>query len=150
MAQNKSSNALHTLLIPTAGISLLTPSAIIAEVVNVMPFGPLPFSPNWVLGVIPWRQHAVPVVSFEALSGGAPQVPTPRSKIMVFFPFPGRREWEFFGLLTSAEPQPHTIGNTEGMATAMPNSPFIAAGLRVGGIEVGIPDMEALRQTLFP
>ena len=149
MNQKTAAQAIHTLLIPTNSMSLLTPSAIVAEVVNVPQISPLPFSPDWVIGVTAWRQRAVSVISFEALLGDRIVPPNAHSKIMVFFPLPGREESDFFGIITSSEPQPHTIGNTEGMLTETPDNRFIAAALRLGNTVVGIPDMEALKQAFY-
>ena len=149
MNQKTATQAVHTLLIPTASMSLLTPSAIVAEVVNVPQILPVPFSPPWVIGAIAWRQRAVSVVAFEALLGDKVAAPNSHSKIMIFFPLPGRKETEFFGIMTSSEPQPHTIGNTEGMLHEAPESRFIAAALRLGNTIAGIPDMEVLKKTFY-
>jgi len=140
----------HSLLIPTASVHVLVPSATIAEVINVAPLGRLPCAPDWCLGVIGWRQRAVPVISLEALLGKGVSAPTPRSKIMVFFPLPGCQEGQFFGVLSTAEPQPHTIDSVDGIVTESPHPRYFAAALRVGGVTAGIPDLKALKATLYP
>ena len=141
---------IHTLIIPIGGIPLLVPSAIIAEVVNVPELVPLPFSQQWVLGVVGWRQRAVPVISFEALMGAGVTPPGLHSKVMIFFPLPGRTESEFFGILTSSEPQPRTIDSAEGLVTEAPESRYIATCLKFGDMLVGIPDMDALKAAFYP
>ena len=141
---------IHTLIIPLGGLPLLVPSAIIAEVVNVPELLPVPFSPQWVLGAIGWRQRAVPVISFEALTGAEVNPPSLHSKVMIFFPLPGRKESEFFGILTSSEPQPRTVDNAEGLVTEAPESRYIATSLNFGDTVVGIPDMDVLKATFYP
>jgi chemotaxis signal transduction protein len=143
---------IHALEIPTRGASLLFPSAGIAEVVNVAELTPVPFGPPWLLGVTGWRSLAVPVVSFEALLGAAAGRPAPASKVVIFYPLGGRREWEFFGVLSSSEPHPQTIDSAAVTVNAseLPDSPLIAAGIKLGNRLQVIPDMAALKQVFYP
>lgn len=141
----------HALEIPTSTLSLLLPSACIAEVSSVVPIAPIPRSPAWVLGVIGWRSKPVTVISMEALvSGGA--APTGRgSKIVILYPLPGRPANDFFGILASAEPQSHTIDSSMvGDSADLPGNPFIAAAIRLEHGVVGIPDLEALSRAFYP
>ena len=63
----------HALEIPMRTLSLLVPSACIAEVSSIVPITRVPRSPAWVLGVVGWRSRPVTILSMEALiSGGAP------------------------------------------------------------------------------
>ena len=132
-------------------LSLLVPSACIAEVSSVVPITPLPRSPIWVLGVIGWRSRPVTIISMEALvSGGAP--PTIKAaKMVIFYPLPGRPATDFFGLLTSAEPQSHTVDSTMAADSAdLPGNPFLAAAIRLERGVAGIPDFEALGRAFYP
>lgn len=144
---------IHSLEIPLASGSLLLPSAAIAEVTNYADIQPIPGCAPWVLGVCGWRNQAVTVVSFEMLLGGEVVAPTPGSKIVVFYPLPGRREWEFFGLISSSEPRPQAI-DTQGVVAAeggeLPESRLIGAGLKVADRLLAIPDLEALKSVFYP
>lgn len=144
---------IHALELPLRGATLLVPSANVAEVVNVGDFTPVPLAPGWLLGVTPWRTLAVPVVSFEALMGGTVTPPTPSSKVVIFYPLPGRRDWEFYGLLTHAEPRPQTVDSALALAATsaeLPDTPYVAAGLKLGGRLLAIPDLEALKKAFYP
>lgn len=144
---------IHALELPLRGATLLVPSANVAEVVNVGDFTPVPLAPAWLLGVTPWRTLAVPVVSFEALMGGTVTPPTPNSKVVIFYPLPGRRDWEFYGLLTHAEPRPQTVDSALALAATsaeLPDTPYVAAGLKLGGRLLAIPDLEALKKAFYP
>lgn len=144
---------LHTLEIPVRGLSLLLPSSAIAEVVSVAPLTPVPFAPPWLLGALGWRSLAVPVVSFEALMGARPADPAGAAKVVVFYPLPGRADWEFFGLISSAEPRPLAVDPAEAVAATsaeLPESPYVAAGLKQAGRLLAIPDLEAMRQAFYP
>ncbi|MDH5648504.1 MAG: chemotaxis protein CheW [Gammaproteobacteria bacterium] len=142
---------IHVLEIPTTSVQLLVPSASVAEVVNVRDFTRVPQMPKWCLGVIAWRSRAVPVISFETLLGDAEPWIGPKSKVLIFFPIPGRQAFEFFGVLSTSEPQPHNIAMTSEMAAKSPrDSQYIASGLNIRGRVVGIPNMEALKQAFYP
>jgi chemosensory pili system protein ChpC len=153
MRRRPNDRSLHALDIPLANLSLLVPSAAIAEIVMPTPITPVPFSPPWLLGVVAWRTLAVPVVSFEALLGGAPGVTTPASKIVMLYPLTGRGQSEFFGIFTTAEPRPRPLGGSDATSAAsseLPSSPYLAGGIRLNGQLLAIPNLEALRGLFYP
>jgi chemotaxis signal transduction protein len=104
------------------------------------------------LGVVGWRHQAVSVVSFENLQGQAIQQPRLRSKVVIFYPLRGCEEWDFFGILSSAEPQPHTVDESivEAETGDVPDSQYISTAIKVEEKFVAIPDLDALRGILFP
>ena len=141
----------HALEIPMQTLSLLVPSACIAEVTSVVRITRLPRSPAWVLGVIGWRSRPVTMISMEALiSGGAPPA-VQGKKMVILYPLPGRALIDFFGFVTSAEPQSHTIDSAMAADSAdLPGNPFFAAAIRLERGVAGIPDFEAIARTLYP
>ena len=143
----------HALEIPLRGSTLLVPSANIAEVINAGGFTSVPLAPAWLLGAFAWRTLAVPVVSFEGLMGEAVTAPTPGSKVVILYPLPGRRDWEFYAVLTHAEPRPQMIDPAHTVAATsaeLPDTPYIAAGLKLDGRLLVIPDLEALKKAFYP
>lgn len=142
---------IHTLEIPLSGGSLLVPSAAVAEVMNPLPLIPVPGAPPWVLGAMGWRSHPVPVVSFEGLLGQPVPGITSLSKLVVFYPLAGPRNWEFYALLAAFEPRPQPVANIEAEDPArLPDTPFIAAGVKVKDRVLFIPDFEGLRSAFYP
>ena len=144
---------IHSLEIPLAGASLLVPSAAVAEVINPTPLFPVPGAPAWLLGVVGWRAQPVPVVSFEILTGLPAAGASSGSKIVVFYPFAGRRETEFYGLLSLTEPRPQPVTPSAIEAedpARLPDSPLIAAGVKIKGRTLLIPDFDALRKAFYP
>ena len=141
----------HALEIPMRTLSLLVPSACIAEVSSIVPITRVPRSPAWVLGVVGWRSRPVTILSMEApISGGAPP-PVKATKMVILYPLPGRASTDFFGFLTSAEPQSHTIDSAMAADSAdLPGNPFFAAAIRLERGVAGIPDFEALGRALYP
>ena len=143
---------MHLLEIPLGRFPLLVPSATIAEVVSMSALAALPCSPAWVLGVLGWRNHAVPVVSFEALLAGTPPQRGRRDKVVVFYPLPGRSDAEFFGIASTREPQPHLIieGNEILASPAgAVDSPYVGATVKLGAATLLIPDFEALNAAFY-
>lgn len=152
MAQ-RALDRIHALEIPLRDMTLLVPSATVAEVANVPELVPVPLAPAWLLGAAPWRTLAVPVVSFEALMGGTVSPPASASKMVVFYPLNGRRDWEFYALLTHSEPRPQTVDGARGVAATaaeLPDTPYIVAGLKLGGRLLVIPDLEVLKKAFYP
>lgn len=143
---------IHALSVPTLVGTLLVPSATIAEVVNISALTPVPLSPPWLVGAIGWRTLAVPVISIEALFGKAPTRPGPMSKAVVFYPLAAREQWEFFALLSASEPRPQAVNNSAvSLAAAeLPQTPYVAAGLKFNGQPLWIPDFEALKKAFYP
>lgn len=143
---------LHSLEVPLDGMTLIVPSAAVAEVINPLSLTPVPFGQPWLKGVIGWRTLAVPVISFEALVG-MPEKASPASgKIVIFYPLNGRRDWEFYGMFAIAEPRPQSLSHNEPVATGpeLPDLPCIAAGLKVGGKLMLIPDMDEMKKVFYP
>jgi chemosensory pili system protein ChpC len=149
----QASDQVHALEIPLVGFSLLLPSASIAEIVSLAELARVPFGPNWLVGVTGWRTLAVPVVSFEGLIGQRVAPPAPSSKIAVIYPLKGRGDWEFYGILSAAEPRPRAVEGA-GLVTAepseLPESELVAAGFRVSNRLLAIPDLEALKKVFYP
>jgi len=154
MATTAGYERLHTLIVPTQTHSLLIPSAMTAEVINVPTITQIPFSQPWVLGAVAWRRRAVSVISWEMMLGAREEPPVfNRSKLVVFHPLQGRNKWEFFALFASSDPQPHMVDNTGGLMSSSKtavDSPFIAAMTTIGKQEIAIPNMAELARTLYP
>jgi chemosensory pili system protein ChpC len=143
-------NPVHALEVPNHALPLLLPSACMAEVVPYSQLAPVPQAPPWFLGVLGWRLRPVPVFSYEALAGGEPAAPGPRSRVVVLYPLPGRESWEFVGVLSSAEPQSRLIDASATPVAVQDAYPCIASGLRFDNRLVGIPDFTALARILYP
>lgn len=134
------------------GITVIVPSAAVAEVINPIKIAPVPFSQTWMRGAVGWRTLAVPVVSFEALLG-APAAVTPAvGKIVILYPLGGRKDWEFFAFVATAEPRPQVLDGSQPPAAAeeLPKSPYVAAGLKLDGRLMLIPDFEAMKRAFYP
>ena len=152
MKQPRTGPRLHSLEVPLEGITLLVPSAAVAEVINPQHLAPVPLGQPWLTGAIGWRTLAVPVISFETLLGAAPAASPANGKIVIFYPLGGRKDWEFFAMLATGEPRPQVLDGSQAVAEGaeLPDSPHIAAGLKVDGRVMLIPDFEAMKKAFYP
>lgn len=143
---------LHSLEVPLEGMTLLVPSAAVAEVINMQNMAPVPFSQPWLKGAIGWRTLAVPVVSFETLLGASARAASASGKLVIFYPLAGRQDWEFFAMFATGEPRPQLLDGSQPVADGpeLPGSTYIAAGLKVDGKVMLIPDLEALKKAFYP
>lgn len=144
---------IHSLEIPLLGTSLLVPSAAVAEVTNPIPLYAVPGAPRWVMGVMGWRSQPVPVVSFEGLMGREIPTVSEAAKMVVFYPLAGPRDWEFYALLAVSEPRPQPISPSlvqPADAGELPQTPYIAAGVKIKGRLLFIPDFDALGKAFYP
>lgn len=146
-----SADRVHALLVPLVRNTLLVPSALVAEVVNAVPLQTIPLTEPWLLGMMNWRSRPVPVISYDLLLGDAPMATTARSKIVVFYPLDSRGPNEFFGVLTTAEPQPRTFHDGQALTQTVENkTPYFALAIQLEKIVVGIPDLNALKALFYP
>ena len=142
---------IHTLIVPLASSYLLAPSALIAEVINLAPFIRVPQSEKWMLGLLNWRARPVPVVSFDLFLTTILAPAGPKSKIVIFYPLPGRKPWDFFGVLTSGEPQPRTFSDAQALSNTIENdNPYAAVMVKLETFVACIPNLEALKAAFYP
>jgi chemotaxis signal transduction protein len=141
----------RSVVIPTGSLPLVVPSAAVAEVAGFSEITPLPITAPGLVGVFQWRGVSVPVVAFETLLGQPAPRPDRRSKVVIFYPLPGRPRSDFFGILAGADPQSRMIGSDQirqaDVPTAVSNR-FIAATFDFDGNTVGIPDLPAIRESI--
>lgn len=133
-------------------MTLIVASAAVAEVINLQNMAPVPFSQPWLNGAIGWRTLAVPVISFETLLGVPASARPATGKIVIFYPLGGRKDWEFFAMFATAEPRPQVLDGSQTVveSSELPDSTYIAAGLKVEGRLMLIPDLEAMKKAFYP
>lgn len=145
--------AVHALIIPLRSWSVIVASALVAEVVTVKQLSPVPATEPWVMGVLGWRSRPVPVVSFSQLLGEEEPRLGRRSRVVVFYPLPGRAARDFFAVHAAFEPQSKVFEDSSDFGDSI-EVPRGAAGfataVRFGSAKAVIPDIAGLRRRLYP
>lgn len=97
----------RSLLLPIADRLLLLPNAAVAEVIPLEDPEPVDKAPDWMLGMLSWRDRRIPMISFEAVCGEARPVAGPRARIAVINVLDGSREPPFYAL--AIQDLPHLV-----------------------------------------
>ena len=143
--------SIRSQIIPISGGHLVLPNTAIAEVINYSEPVPIADGPEWLLGLLSWRERDVPLLSFEGLSGQPkPSLPV-RAKIVVLNALGGNADLNFFAVLVQGIPQLANID--ESRIAAMDYTPeadsVIVSRVVVDGETAVIPDLDAIEQRLL-
>jgi len=105
---------LHCMLVPAGEVSLLLPTALVAEVIDDQPTAAIEETPAWLLGEIEWDDRQVPVFSFTALINGTePGEADSHAKIMILKSLSDSTRVPYFGLLMNGLPSPVLVNESD-------------------------------------
>ena len=141
-------DAVHCLLMPLQGEYLLLPNAAVAEVIAYQDAEAIPDAPDWLLGKFVWRDHQVPLISFERASGGEYDG-IGGARIAVLNTLNGNPRVPYIAVVLQGIPrlqlvQPTTLGKAE----ATSSRPSTSAELRINDRTLLIPDLDDLEQRI--
>ncbi|MBF7729985.1 chemotaxis protein CheW [Pseudomonas sp. N040] len=146
VATKSREETLTGLLLPLADRTLLLPNVALAELVPYRAPQTTSGMPAWLLGQISWRELRLPLLSFEAASGGVAQV-GPGCRVAVLNALGGRPQVKFIALLLQGIP--HSIKVDAKLAPV--DSPLAPLELQAALLDdsvVKIPDLIGLEQLL--
>ena len=109
--------SVRSLLIPMEQEQILLPNASLAEIVTYTEPRRLESSPEWLLGMLPWRGLEVPLVSFEVLQGGEMSETGKRSRIAILNTLGGNADLPFFAVVVQGIP--HLVLANQSVVTAL-------------------------------
>lgn len=138
---------LACVLVSVHGARLLLPGVTVAEVVKMQRIRPVKTSPDWHLGLLPWRGHILPVLSFEHLLDPEAEVPPPRvnDALLVMNRTRPRSEPEFYALLIRGLPRMVWLNDQDLGPAPGATVPAVAARVQMlGGGEALIPQLSHL------
>ncbi len=149
-AGDKLTGVIHCLTIPLDNETALLPNAAIAEVIGYRQATPLDGAPQWFLGHIDWRDKRVPLVSFEAVSGGSVAEKKKNSRIAILNTLNGNQQIPYVALVTQGIPS-LAIVQEAGLAEkdSTDERQAVAANVEVGGIAAIIPDIDEIEKRLL-
>ena len=145
-ATQNSVNSLTALLVRLADRTLLLPNVAVAELIPYRAPQVSPGMPDWLLGQVAWRDLRLPLLSFEAASGGQAQVGA-GARVAVLNALGGRPEVKFIALLVQGIPHSLKVDGNLARANA-PLAPLELEAVSLGDEVVKIPDLIGLEQKL--
>jgi chemosensory pili system protein ChpC len=142
--------AVHCLLIPIYGESLLLPNAAVAEVVAYTDVVPVDNAPEWFLGYMNWRDLRIPLISFEAASGGEVAPLQKNSRIAVLNTLNHNQQLSHFGIVTQGIPHLHVVQEKNISRDEKPaeHRTSIADYIQLEEETVLVPDLDNLEERL--
>ena len=120
--------SLTGLLLPLADRYLLLPNVAIAELIGWQR-DPSSDSPPWHLRQITWRDHQLPLISFEAACGG-PLVIGERARIVILNTLGGDPALKFIALVVQGIPRSYRLDSQLSFVD-VPLSPLERAAVQV-------------------
>ena len=134
------------LLVPLADRTLLLPNVAVAELIPYRAPHATEGAPSWFLGQVPWRDLRLPLLSFEAASGGQPEI-GPQARVAVLNALGGRDHVKFIALLVQGIPRSLKVGpDLQHAGVAL--EPLELEAVSIGEEVLKIPDLIALEQML--
>lgn len=142
--------AVHCLLIPVFGESLLLPNAAVAEVIAYTDVEAVENVPEWFLGYIIWRDQRIPLISFEAASGGQVAPLQKNSRIAVLNTLNHNQKLSHFGIVTQGIPRLHVVQEKNLTRDEEPadERAAIVDQIQLNDETVLVPDLDNLEERL--
>ena len=139
--------SLTGLLLPLADRYLLLPNVAIAELIGWQRGEPSSDSPPWHLRQITWRDHQLPLISFEAACGG-PLVIGERARIVILNTLGGNPALKYIAMVVQGIPRSYKLDSQLSFVD-VPLCPLERAAVQVGEHVAKIPDLWALERLVL-
>ncbi|WP_296251317.1 chemotaxis protein CheW [Pseudomonas sp. UBA4194] len=138
-------DSLTALLLPLAERTLLLPNVAVAELIDYLPGEPVLGAPRWHLGMIEWRNLQLPLISFEAASGGEAVIGE-RARIVVLNAL-GASAVRFMAVLIQGVPRSCKV-DSQLSYVDVPLKPLELAAVQIGDTVARVPDLVALEEVV--
>ena len=138
----------RSLWVPLRDMNLLLPGVVVAEIGAYRTPREVPGMPEWLLGMVKWREREVAVVSLESLCGlGAPTNPVFSRLMIVNSMLPDSRV-EFYAIVTAGLPGLIQFGNDSVARVDVYDMQGVHCVVQVGNERAVIPDLVYLQGLL--
>ena len=138
----------RSLWVPLREMNLLLPNKAVAEIGSYRVPRGVPGMPEWLLGMVTWREREIPVISLESICGlAAPTNPVFSRLMIVNSVRPGSRV-EYFGIVTAGLPGLIQFGSDTADRVEVYDGEGLHSVVRVGNELAGIPDLDCLQAML--
>lgn len=140
-------DAVHCLLLPVQGETLLLPNAAVAEIIGFESPDRLPDAPAWLLGWMNWRERQIPVLSFEVASGAAASHSGQGKRIAVLNTLNRNPRVPYLAIVLQDLPKLKLVQRDALQDGAIPeNRQSLLRQVQIDGGAVVIPDIDDLEQ----
>jgi chemosensory pili system protein ChpC len=146
VATQNTTASLTGLLMPLGDRTLLLPNVAVAELIPYRAPQVSDGMPDWFLGQIAWRDLRLPLLSFEAASGGQAVVNS-GSRVAVINALGGRPMVKFLAVLVQGIPRSIKVEANLARAEAV-LAPLELDAVQLGDAVLKIPDLIGLEQKL--
>lgn len=145
------SGQVYCLLVPVRGGLLLIPNATVSEIIGYTTPRTIDNAPVWILGQITWRNHHLPLISFESVNGGEVVSARAGNRVLVVNTLSNNSRLPYFGLVSQGIPQlrmvdPNVVAVNEKVST---NDLCVASHVLVNGQPAIIPNIDELEQHIL-
>lgn len=143
-------DSVHCLLIPVYGENLLLPNAAVAEVVAYTDSESASNAPEWLLGYMNWRDLRIPLISFEAVTGGELAPLQKNSRIAILNTLNRNQQLSHFGIVTQGIPHLQVVQEKQLLRDEEPARPrtSIVDYIQLNDETVLVPDLDDLEKRL--
>jgi len=141
--------SIRSLMIPMKHEPFLLPNASLAEIDTYHDPAPVTDSPEWLLGMLPWRGLEIPLVSFEAMQGESAAEHSQQERIAIFNAPGGDSSLPFFAVVVQGIP--HLITANQSVVTALAEQEAeegILAHVLIEAEPAIIPDLDRIESML--
>lgn len=135
-----------SLLIPMHGRPWLVPNIVVAEIIPLRQPDRPGGGPEWLLGVLNWRDEDVPLVSFEKLNDTGKVSIGQDARIAVINNITGNVK--FYAVLIQGIPRLAKVTNEELVEEPVDTGPAEAKYVQLGGELAVIPDLDAIERAI--
>ena len=138
-------------LLPLHHGHLLLPNAAISEVAGYRtPEPPAENAPDWLLGILTWRQFEVPLVSFDSRLEFRDWESGHRARIAILNSITRRTNRPYIGILLRSIPRlvRATEESLEPLGDVLRDNVILARQVKIGDQEAWIPDLDSLEEDL--
>ncbi len=146
VAAQEGQGSLTGLLVPLTDRTLLLPNVAVAELIPYRAPQTSQGMPAWLLGQVAWRDLSLPLLSFEAASGGEAKVGQ-GARVAILNALGGRERVKFIALLVQGIPR--SVKVDASLARAETDlAPLELDAVNLGDVIARIPDLIGLEQKL--
>lgn len=141
----------RSVLIPLGDRQLLLPNAVVAEVMGFQTPDPVQEAPEWFLGYLAWRGVMIPVISFEAMTGGYAVMPGHRGRIAIMNALGDHPRLSHYGLVVQAIPSLVRVSGDNVIPVVREDeaeNPLIRLSVELDMSQAIIPDLDEVEHQI--